>query len=90
LSVRRSDRTGRSAHFESTALGEPHIEARAHRPALVQRIGNAYSDESLHAARLSPVKLSRSLSEPEIARLHRQTEAVLTLGPNLPSIASDR
>ncbi|HWZ88009.1 MAG TPA: DNA-formamidopyrimidine glycosylase family protein, partial [Polyangiaceae bacterium] len=46
-------------------------------PRLFSGIGNAYSDEILHAAQLSPVKLTRSLSDPEIARLHVQTEAVL-------------
>jgi formamidopyrimidine-DNA glycosylase len=46
-------------------------------PRLFSGIGNAYSDEILHAARLSPVKLTLRLSEPEIARLHEQTEAVL-------------
>jgi formamidopyrimidine-DNA glycosylase len=46
-------------------------------PRLFSGIGNAYSDEILHAAQLSPVKLTQSLSDPEIARLHVQTEAVL-------------
>jgi formamidopyrimidine-DNA glycosylase len=46
-------------------------------PRLFSGIGNAYSDEILHAAKLSPVKLTRSLSDAEIARLHVQTEAVL-------------
>src|SRR3954470_13763177 len=47
-------------------------------PRLFSGIGNAYSDEILHAARLSPVKLTRSLSEPEIAALHVATEEVLS------------
>ena len=47
-------------------------------PRLFSGIGNAYSDEILHAARLSPVKLTRSLSEPEIAMLHVATEEVLS------------
>jgi len=46
-------------------------------PRLFSGIGNAYSDEILHAAQLSPVKLTRSLSETEVARLHRATENVL-------------
>jgi formamidopyrimidine-DNA glycosylase len=46
-------------------------------PRLFSGIGNAYSDEILHAAKLSPVKLTRSLSDEDIARLHSQTEAVL-------------
>ncbi len=33
-------------------------------------IGNAYSDEILHRARLSPLKLTRRMSDEEIARLH--------------------
>lgn len=39
-------------------------------PRLVSGIGNAYSDEILFAAQLSPVKLTRQLSEQEIERLH--------------------
>ena len=40
-------------------------------------IGNAYSDEILHRAGLSPVKLSQRLQEPEIARLFFATREVL-------------
>jgi formamidopyrimidine-DNA glycosylase len=40
-------------------------------------IGNAYSDEILHAARLSPFALSRSLGRDEIARLHDVIQEVL-------------
>ncbi len=47
-------------------------------PDLFSGIGNAYSDEILHRARLSPVKLTRSLSDDEIARLRSATQAVLT------------
>jgi formamidopyrimidine-DNA glycosylase len=47
-------------------------------PRLFSGIGNAYSDEILHAAKLSPIKLSQSLSDVEIARLHDATEAVLS------------
>lgn len=39
-------------------------------PRILSGIGNAYSDEVLHAAKLSPVMLSQALSEDEIARLH--------------------
>jgi formamidopyrimidine-DNA glycosylase len=38
-------------------------------PKLVDGIGNAYSDEILHAARLSPVTLTQRLDDDEIARL---------------------
>ena len=47
-------------------------------PRLFSGIGNAYSDEILHAARLSPVKLTHSLSEPETVRLHSVTKRVLS------------
>ena len=46
-------------------------------PGLFSGIGNAYSDEILHRARLSPVRLTRQLTEPEIATLHRATREVL-------------
>jgi formamidopyrimidine-DNA glycosylase len=46
-------------------------------PRLFSGIGNAYSDEILHAAKLSPIKLTQSLSDAEIARLHDATESVL-------------
>jgi formamidopyrimidine-DNA glycosylase len=38
-------------------------------PRVFDGIGNAYSDEILHAARLSPVKLTSKLDDDEIARL---------------------
>ncbi len=39
-------------------------------PHLFSGIGNAYSDEILHAAKLSPVALTQKLSPAELARLH--------------------
>ncbi len=47
-------------------------------PRLLSGIGNAYSDEILHHARLSPFKLSDSLSEDESVRLHESVVAVLS------------
>jgi formamidopyrimidine-DNA glycosylase len=47
-------------------------------PGLFSGIGNAYSDEILHAARLSPVELTRRLDDQEVARLHLATRRVLT------------
>ena len=41
-------------------------------------IGNAYSDEILHVARMSPFALSRSLTDEDLARLHGVVRAVLT------------
>ncbi len=46
-------------------------------PRLFSGIGNAYSDEILHRARLSPLKLSRALDDGEIARLHAAVASVL-------------
>ena len=48
-------------------------------PRLFSGIGNAYSDEILHAARLSPLKLTRSLSDEEVERLHGSTRDTLLL-----------
>jgi len=47
-------------------------------PRLFSGIGNAYSDEILHAARLSPLKRTRQLSDEEIAELHESTITTLT------------
>jgi formamidopyrimidine-DNA glycosylase len=46
-------------------------------PRLFSGIGNAYSDEILHRARLSPVKLTQQLDDAEIARLLEATRATL-------------
>lgn len=46
-------------------------------PTIFSGIGNAYSDEILHAARLSPLKQTRQLTDTEIARLHDATIATL-------------
>ncbi|HUK22398.1 MAG TPA: DNA-formamidopyrimidine glycosylase family protein [Gemmatimonadales bacterium] len=46
-------------------------------PVVFSGIGNAYSDEILHAARLSPFALTQTLTDDEIARLHRATEGTL-------------
>jgi formamidopyrimidine-DNA glycosylase len=46
-------------------------------PRLFSGIGNAYSDEILHAARLSPLKLSRAMSDEEVDRLYQATRSTL-------------
>src|SRR6266542_3118405 len=46
-------------------------------PRLFIGIGNAYSDEILHRARLSPIALTQKLSPEESARLHRAAREVL-------------
>ncbi|HEX6910306.1 MAG TPA: DNA-formamidopyrimidine glycosylase family protein, partial [Longimicrobium sp.] len=46
-------------------------------PRLFSGIGNAYSDEILHRARLSPLQLSTNLDDEESARLYEATRATL-------------
>jgi formamidopyrimidine-DNA glycosylase len=60
---------GRERHTIKRSLTDPHLFAG---------IGNAYSDEILHRARLSPVAMSDRLSDEEIARLYEATRATLT------------
>jgi formamidopyrimidine-DNA glycosylase len=60
----------RENHTLKRALTDPH---------LFSGIGNAYSDEILHAARLSPLQLSRSLSAEETDRLFDATHGTLNL-----------
>ncbi|MFZ0749478.1 MAG: zinc finger domain-containing protein, partial [Pyrinomonadaceae bacterium] len=46
-------------------------------PRLFSGVGNAYSDEILWNARLSPVKLTQKLTEEEVVRLHAATRDTL-------------
>ncbi len=48
-------------------------------PRILSGIGNAYSDEILHAAQLSPIALTQKLSPPEFERLFAATQATLRL-----------
>src|SRR5437868_13307467 len=48
-------------------------------PRIVSGIGNAYSDEILHAAQLSPIALTQKLNEQEWERLFSATRNTLTL-----------
>ncbi len=47
-------------------------------PRLLSGIGNAYSDEILFEAQLSPIKLTQKLSGEELERLYRATRSTLT------------
>jgi formamidopyrimidine-DNA glycosylase len=58
----------RENHTLKRALTDPHA---------ISGIGNAYSDEILHAARLSPVALTSRLSAEEWTRLFQATKTVL-------------
>lgn len=46
-------------------------------PRAFSGIGNAYSDEILHAARLSPIRLTSKLAPEEVERVHRATRETL-------------
>jgi formamidopyrimidine-DNA glycosylase len=64
--------------FQERLKSENHTLKRALTdPRLFAGIGNAYSDEILHRAKLSPIALTRDLKEAEIRRLHVATLAVL-------------
>jgi formamidopyrimidine-DNA glycosylase len=63
-----SEALTRENHTLKRALTDPH---------LFSGIGNAYSDEILHAAKLSPLKLTRALADEERARLHEATQTTL-------------
>jgi formamidopyrimidine-DNA glycosylase len=65
-------------NFRDALQRENHTLKRALTdPRLFSGIGNAYSDEILHAARLSPVALTKRLSEEEVERLYLATQQVL-------------
>lgn len=66
------------AEFAAVLRKENHTLKRALTdPRAFSGIGNAYSDEILHAARLSPVALTQKLSDAEVARLLTATREVL-------------
>jgi formamidopyrimidine-DNA glycosylase len=59
-----AERLTRENHTLKRALTDPHI---------FSGIGNAYSDEILHAAKMSPMALTSNLRDSDIARLHEAT-----------------
>ena len=64
--------------FASRLKGENHTLKRALTdPRLFAGIGNAYSDEILHHARLSPIALTKDLSPQDVERLFHSTRTVL-------------
>jgi formamidopyrimidine-DNA glycosylase len=77
-----SERLFRDNHTLKRALTDPRI---------FSGIGNAYSDEILHAARLSPMKLTAALSDREIETLYHTTRDTLrTWIDRLRTEAGDR
>jgi formamidopyrimidine-DNA glycosylase len=82
--VREMDRGGIEpleaslAVFREALLRENHTLKRSLTdPRLFSGIGNAYSDEILHRARLSPVQVTHKLDDDAIARLYEATQTVL-------------
>jgi len=66
------------AAFRDALQAENHTRKRVLTgPRVFSGIGNAYSDEILHAARLSPVRLTSQMEGEEIARLREATRRVL-------------
>jgi len=66
------------AEFSARLRSENHTLKRALAdPRLFSGIGNAYSDEILHRARLSPVMLTRRIRDEEVERLFDSTRATL-------------
>jgi formamidopyrimidine-DNA glycosylase len=66
--------------FRAALTAENHTLKRSLTdPRVFSGIGNAYSDEILHRARLSPMKQTKQLSDDEIGRLHTATREVLAL-----------
>jgi len=68
-----------AAEFAARARSENHtIKRTLADQRMFGGIGNAYSDEILHRARLSPVKLTSRLTDDEYARLRNAARAVLS------------
>ena len=72
--------TATAESFRSALTRENHTVKRALTdPTILDGIGNAYSDEILHAARLSPLAQTHKLTEPEWERLYAATQSTLKL-----------
>jgi len=66
------------AAFAERLRSENHTVKRALAdPRLFSGIGNAYSDEILHAARLSPMLLTKKMTDAQVATLHAAAQSTL-------------
>ncbi|MGB6553340.1 MAG: DNA-formamidopyrimidine glycosylase family protein, partial [Candidatus Binataceae bacterium] len=66
------------ADFAAALRSENHTLKRSLTdPHIFSGIGNAYSDEILHRAQLSPIAMTQKLGEPELARLYDATRTTL-------------
>jgi formamidopyrimidine-DNA glycosylase len=71
--------TASTAEFQARLQSASHTLKRALTdPRLFDGIGNAYSDEILHRARLSPLTLTGRVSDSDVAHLHRACVDILT------------
>jgi len=72
--------TATTAQFADRLRSERHtIKRSLTDPTLFDGIGNAYSDEILHAAKLSPFRMTSSLSDDEVTALHLACVRILEL-----------
>ena len=68
-----------TADFAAALREENHTIKRALTdPTVLDGVGNAYSDEILHRAKMSPFRQTRQLDDAEMARLHAASKEVLT------------
>ncbi len=79
------DRGGLDVFAASPAAFAERLRAERHTlkrsltdPRILDGIGNAFSDEILHAARLSPLRMSTALTDDELSRLYQCCRDVLT------------
>jgi formamidopyrimidine-DNA glycosylase len=72
--------TATEAEFAAALQARNHTLKRALTdPRILSGIGNAYSDEILHAAKLSPFRMTDKMEDDEVLRLHRACKAQLTM-----------
>ena len=69
---------GRAAFAEALRRENRTLKRALTDPRILSGIGNAYSDEILHRAGLSPVTLTSRLDDPALERLHEATVSILT------------
>lgn len=83
--LREFDRGGLEVLDSSLEEFAARLRSRSHTlkraltdPRLFSGIGNAYSDEILHAARLSPFLITSRIADEDVARLHAAVQSTLT------------
>ncbi len=62
---------------ERLLVGNHTVKRALTDPDLFSGIGNAYSDEILHRARMSPVRMTRTLDEDEVQRIYAATREIM-------------